>query len=119
MCDVVIEAHSEIRSATVVISVYDEFGNRLIDANTLIKGEALSLEKNERAALSFHLENVSLKPDVYVVGLWLGVLNIADIDGVRNATSLKVEARREDILYTQTFPGVYACALSCHIRESQ
>jgi len=107
--EVTIEAYHEIKSTTVALIVYDELGNRLIDVNTLIKGDSLSLTENQKAVIKFRLKNVCLKPDVYTVGLWLGIFNVADIDGIRYATSFRAEARREDIRYTTPFPGVYAC----------
>jgi len=107
--EIIINAYEEISSATVALIVYDELGNRLIDINTLIKGDSLSLDENETAVVRFHLKDVRLKPDVYTVGLWLGILNVCDIDGIRYAISFRMEARREDILYTTPFPGVYTC----------
>jgi len=112
-CDIAFEihikSHEGIYQATVAIILYDEVGHRLIDANTLIKGEALDLRAGQDAAVNFVLKNVRLKPDVYTVGLWLGVINLEDIDGIRYATSFSMEARRQDILYTRPFPGVYEC----------
>ena len=112
-CDVAFElqvmAKEGIRDVTVALILYDEVGNRLIDANTLIKGKSLSIGAGEKAKIEFLLRNVRLKPDVYTVGLWLGVIGLEDIDGIRYATSFRMEARREDILYTTPFPGTYAC----------
>jgi lipopolysaccharide transport system ATP-binding protein len=107
--EVVIRAFAVIKSTTVGLTIYDEIGNRLIDVNSLIKGESLSLSQNQEISVKFLLNNVRLKPDVYTVGLWLGILNVEDICGIRYASSFRVEARREDILYTTPFPGVYAC----------
>ncbi len=104
-----IEAFQNFRDATVALTIYDDMGNRLIDANTLIKGNTVQLTVDKVTEVRFTLKNVRLKPDVYTVGLWLGVINQADIDGVRYATSFRVEAKREDILYTAPFPGVYSC----------
>lgn len=113
--EVGIQARSDIKNTTVALIVYDELGNRIIDINTLIKGGSLSLEANQQTTVKFILKNVRLKPDVYTVGLWLGILNVADIDGVRYATSFKVEAKKEDILYATPFPGVYACEFDYQI----
>lgn len=112
-----IRACSEIKDSTVALIIYDETGNRLIDVNTLIKGDSLSLANEQEAVVKFLLKNVLLKPDVYIVGLWLGVLNNADIDGIRYATSFRMEARREDILYTSPFPGIYTCEFENKITQ--
>lgn len=107
--EVTIEAYRQVKFTTVAVTVYDELGSRLIDVNTLIKGDSLSLAEKQKAVVKFFLKNVCLKPGAYTAGLWLGIPNVADIDGVRYATSFRMEARREDILYTTPYPGVYAC----------
>lgn len=114
-----IEAYREIGFATVALIIYDVSGNRLIDVNTLIKGDSLSLAKNQRSTVRFRMKNVRLKPDNYIVGLWLGTINSADIDGIHCATSFKMEARREDILYTPPFPGMYACDFEHEIKTAR
>ncbi len=112
-CDIVFDielsAKESINSANIAVTIYDDMGNRLIDVNSLIKGEGVSIQKNQKAMIRFVLKNVLLKPDTYIVGLWIGEANIEDMDGIRYATAFRVEARREDILYTAPFPGVYSC----------
>jgi len=116
--EITLEAREQISSVTTALIVYDELGNRLIDANTLLKGQSVSLLAKERKTIRFLLKNVRLKRDLYTVGLWLGILNVADIDGIRYATTFKMEAVREDILYAAPFPGVYACEFSCQVLEA-
>lgn len=111
-----IKACTDLKDITVAIIIYDELGNRLIDANTLIKGDSLSMKEDQVANVKFLLKNIRLKPDVYTVGLWLGILNDSDIDGIRYATAFRIEAQREDILYTTPFPGVYACEFKHEIQ---
>ncbi len=120
-CDLEFElrilAVSKIVAATVALTIYDEIGTRLVDANTLIKGSWLTLEEGRESLVRFLLRNVRLKPGVYTVGLWMGVINDCDIDGVRYATAFRMEARREDVLYTPPFPGAYACEFVCDLRK--
>ncbi len=104
-----LEAYQDLTNLTVAVIIYDDLGNRLIDANTLIKGDPVSLTVGKPTNVKFTLKNVCLKPDIYTVGLWMGILNQFDLDGVRYATSFRIEARHEDILYTTPFPGVYSC----------
>lgn len=112
-CDMVfsieLEAYQDLSNIVVALTVYDDLGARLIDANTLIKGGAAQLIKGKITEIKFVLKNVRLKPDVYTVGLWMGAMNQFDTDGVRYATSFRMEANREDILFTPPFPGVYSC----------
>jgi lipopolysaccharide transport system ATP-binding protein len=120
-CDIAFElqikADEGVKDVTVALILYDEVGNRLIDANTLIKGKSLSVGIRREAKIEFLLRNVRLKPDVYTVGLWLGIIGSEDIDGIRYATSFRMEARREDILYTTPFPGTYACEFDYMVNE--
>lgn len=112
-CDIVFEvilrAQTSVLDAIAALIIYDELGNRLVDVNSLIKGQAVSLAPDEKVIICFRLKNVRLKPSLYTVGLWFGIQNVADFDGIRYATSFRMEARREDILYTAPFPGVYMC----------
>ena len=112
-----IESFQDLRDINVAIIIYDELGNRLIDANTLIKGDSVNLSLGKSTNVRFTLKNVRLKPDVYTVGLWMGIANQFDLDGVRYATSFRMDALHEDILYTSPFPGVYACEFKHEITQ--
>ncbi len=113
-----IEASEESRHTTVAVTIYDELGVRLIDANTLIKGQSVSVGRGGRAIVGIRLKNVRLRPDVYTVGLWMGIQNSADIDGVRYATSFRMQAQKEDVLYAAPFPGPYACEFESRVEAS-
>ena len=113
--EVIVKAYDKFSSGNVGLTIYDDIGNRIIDPNLVVKGDVLNLEKDQSATIHFLLKNVLLKPDCYTVGLWLGIANQEDIDGVRYATSFRMEARREDVLYTQPFPGVYSCEFEYEI----
>jgi lipopolysaccharide transport system ATP-binding protein len=115
---VTFRARQKVTNATVAAIIYDDLGNRIVDVNTLIRGDSVSLEKGEIAIGRFRLKNLLLKPDIYTVALWLGILNHADYDGVRYATMFRMEARRDDIRFTNPFPGVYVCDFEHDIRIS-
>lgn len=117
--EIKIHAYDDIESTTVALLIYDELGTRLIDVNTLIKGTAVSIEKKHSSIVRFTLKDVRLKPDIYVVRLWMGIPNDTDIDGIPYATSFRMEAREKDILYTAPFPGVYACEFEHQILSMQ
>lgn len=116
--EVMIKARENISNTNVALTIYDEEENRLIDANTLIKGYVLDLKKNQQAKIIFSLKNVCLKPGAYMVGLWMGSFGNQEIDVVRYASAFEVEARREDILYTSPFPGVYVCEFDYEIKKN-
>ena len=110
-----LEAREALNHATVAVTLYDELGIRLVDANTLIKGQSVSAAPGARLTVRFLLRNLRLKPDLYTVGLWLGVINQRDYDGVRYASTFRMEANRDDIRYSAPFPGYYACEFDSRI----
>lgn len=105
--EVFIECFTPISDANVALIIYDEEEGRLIDANSLMKGEVLSLKKGQKVKAKFLLENVRLKPGVYSAGLWLGIRNNCDIDGIKFATSFRIESNPESFMGSASFPGVY------------
>jgi lipopolysaccharide transport system ATP-binding protein len=111
-------ARKNIANATVAVIIYDDLGNRIVDANTLIRGDFVSLDTGMSAMGRFRLKNLLLKPDTYTVALWLGILNHADYDGVRYATMFRMEARHDDIRFANPFPGAYVCDFEHDIRIS-
>ena len=113
---VTLSARRNIANTTVAVIIYDDLGNRVVDVNTLIRGDSVSLHDGEGASVRFRLKKLLLKPDTYTIGLWLGILNHADYDGVRHATMFRMEARREDVLFTNPFPGPYACDFDHFVR---
>ena len=117
--EAVIETYVEIKNTTAALIIYDEDENRLIDVNTLMKGTALNLKKSKETKIKFFLDNVRLKPGVYLVGLWLGILNNCDIDGIKFATSFRISQRREPFLGSANFPGVYMPEFKLRINNEE
>jgi lipopolysaccharide transport system ATP-binding protein len=115
--DLNLEAREEVRDANVAMIIYDATGYRLIDANTALQGNFISLQPGEKAAVHFHLNNVLLKPGSYLLGIWLGRSGAMgqDIDGITYVTSIKIEPDPEAIVHWQMFPGAYQCQFSHQI----
>ena len=67
----------------------------------------------------FLLKNVRLQPGVYTVAVWMGAFASHEIDAAKYASSFEMEARREDVLYTSPFPGVYACEFDYKIKKDR
>lgn len=109
-------AQQKIEYLNVAIIIYDNTGNRIIDINTAIKGEVISLDENERVRVDFQLENVLLKPSNYSIGLWLGRANIEETDSVPNAYTFSIENSYTS-KHTQVFPGIYQCAFQHNISD--
>ncbi|KKQ18770.1 MAG: ABC transporter related protein [Berkelbacteria bacterium GW2011_GWA1_36_9] len=117
--ELTIKAYENISNANVAIVISDEQENRLIDVNTLIKGYSLDLKKKQQAKVIFLLKNVRLQPGVYTVAVWMGAFASHEIDAAKYASSFEMEARREDVLYTSPFPGVYACEFDYKIKKDR
>ena len=107
-----INAYENIADANVAIIIYDASGYRLIDANTALQNQYISLLAGEEATIRIQLNEILLKPGQYMVGLWIGRSNIEDIDGIQYANSFTVDINPENIQHSQIFPGPYQCKFS-------
>jgi lipopolysaccharide transport system ATP-binding protein len=115
-----IRAYANIREANVAVIVYDAMGYRLIDANTALQGDFLTLEKGREACVEFRLYNLLLKPGKYLLGVWLGQATFSeDIDGITYAASFSVEADPASIKHPFEFPGAYQCEFSQKIQPAE
>lgn len=114
--EVVLVATQDFQYANVGLTLYDELGARLVDASTIMKGDSLSLKAGDCATVKFRLKNLLLNAGLYTAGLWLGIANQEDIDGVRYATSFRIDSRRDDIKYSPPFPSPYVCEFHHEIR---
>ena len=110
-----IRAYEDLMPSNIAVIIYDSTGYRLVDINTAIHDDFLELKANQEAEVSFRILNVLLKSGVYLIGLWLGRRNVADIDGIQYATSLSVEPDLKSIEHVQEFPGVYQCRFQHNI----
>ena len=111
-----IVAHSNIRGANVAVILYDALGYRLVDANTALHDELLDLDQGHEASVEFIFHNLLLKPDTYLVGLWLGQGTYSeDIDGITYVASVSVEPDLTSIQSPVAYPGPYQCGFSHRI----
>jgi len=104
-----IECRADFTGANVAIEVWDSSGTRVIDANTAMHGEFLSLRCGECATVEFRLRDVLLRPDKYYVSMWLGRGGIEHIDYVEAVRSFTVEEDVRQTRHTENFPGIYRC----------
>jgi hypothetical protein len=111
--EVMIVAREEIMEANVAIIIYTQAGHRVVDANIALADECLTLDPGQKAKVTFRLRNVLLKPDTYLLGLWMGRRNVDDIDGITYARPFTVEIDPSETKHFQIFPGVYQCRYTC------
>jgi lipopolysaccharide transport system ATP-binding protein len=102
-------SRENIEDANVAAIIYDVSGVRLLDVNTALKGEFLSLHPGEQAVVKFCLRDLLLKPGTYMLGIWLGRGGIEEIDSVKQAASFSVEAPHTEMKHSEVFPGPYQC----------
>ena len=110
-----VTAERELRGANVAVTIYDGNSVRLIDVNTALNGEFLSLASGASATVNFVLESLLLKPGRYIVELWLGLGGTEDIDFVREAGAFEVHEKIADSVHFETYPGIYQCRFSHEI----
>ena len=104
--------------ARVAVILFDQLGNRLIDANTEMKGELLRLQPGEKARVRFVLENVLLRPDTYRVSAGIARRGIVNYDGIPSAATFEVHLNPELMEGFQIYPAVYQCRFSHEIHTT-
>ncbi len=102
-----VAASDAIGDANLAVTLYDANGTRLVDVNSALKGEFLSLDAGQKRRVVFQLEDLRLKPGLYVVELWLGRGGIEEIDCVPVAATVEIHPPQGDVKHTETFPGLY------------
>ena len=113
--DLEIAASQPVREANVAVTIYDTNNYRLIDVNTALNGEFLSLQPGDQVRVSFVIAELLLKPGRYIIELWLGRGGMEDVDFVRDAGGFEVHADVAKANHTETFPGIYQCRFSHQI----
>lgn len=114
--EVEMKCFQDIKDINVAVIIYDSLGVRLVDANLAIKGESLSLSKDETKKVQFKLRDLLLKPGDYVLGLWAGVPNL-DVDVLSEAVRFSVEVPLSKKQYSIIFPGYYQCRFETKFKE--
>jgi lipopolysaccharide transport system ATP-binding protein len=104
-----LKANEPIADAVVSIYIYAPSGERVIDASLAMRNDHVSLAPGETAAVRFHLRNVLLNPDTYSIGIWIGRINVDDIDYHQCACNLVVESDPHAPQGVQRYPGYYLC----------
>jgi ABC-type polysaccharide/polyol phosphate transport system ATPase subunit len=68
--DLILETTAHYSSLRIAASIYDRYGTKLINLDSLAVGRPFYLTPGENA-ISIRLERLHLKPGKYVLGLWL------------------------------------------------
>ena len=117
--EVDISAVSEVVDGRVAIIVFDLQGNRLIDANTEMKGDLIQMRSGDRILVRFVLQNLLLKPDTYRVAAGIARRGIVNYDGNPTAAMFTVHMNPELMEGFQIYPAVYQCRFTHSIQVTQ
>jgi homopolymeric O-antigen transport system ATP-binding protein len=112
-CDVALDAEIEcltdFSEANVAVVIGDRNGSRIIDVNSAIHGDFLSMKRGDIANVRFTMKDVLLKPGSYTINLWIARPGIESIDMVERAGVLTIHEDTTDVRHPETFPGLYQC----------
>lgn len=112
---VMLECVREVTLATVAVIIYDPSGFRLIDVNTAIKKQHISMSPGDRTTIRFDLQRVRLRAGSYPVGLWVGRHGIENYDDIEFAASFEVAEDQSGSRQSELYPGPYTCVFSVEI----
>lgn len=89
--DVKLAIHSDAKRTigSIAITIYDKYGTKLINADTIALGKTVELCEG-RNVIGFSIKNLHLTPGAYVLGWWLGDLIGSEFDYVDSAVNLEV-----------------------------
>jgi hypothetical protein len=107
--------YAETIQATVAVIIYDSSGFRLIDVNTSLKGQYLTLLPGQRASVKFELVDLMLRPGEYLIGLWVGRHGIEDYDAIEFAGTLTINENTSIGARPEAYPGPYTCEFDISI----
>ncbi len=68
--EIVIDSDVSRDADSLAVTLYDRYGTKLVNADTIIRGESIRLERGQNSFL-VRLDALHLKPGRYVLGLWL------------------------------------------------
>ena len=102
------DAARTINSLAVVL--FDRIGNKLVNADTVALGAAISLEKGTNI-VGLRIEHLYLNPDIYVLGLWLASRETDTVfDYIQSAFEIAVvNLKSAELGMKPDFDGVVNC----------
>jgi lipopolysaccharide transport system ATP-binding protein len=84
-----IESDAPRSVASLSVYLNDQFGNKLINADTISLGQMMRFQAG-RNEVRLRIEKLHLKPGIYVVGLWLAPAVGTPFDHIESAFELEV-----------------------------
>ncbi|MEH2124670.1 ABC transporter ATP-binding protein [Nostoc sp.] len=85
-----IESDSSINVGSITVVVYDQYGIKLVNADTVSLGQIISLKQGQNI-VKFKIEQLHLKSGTYVIGLWLSDSSYSSVfDFIESAFEIEV-----------------------------
>lgn len=114
---VFVSAVRDVADAVVAIIFYDEFGYRIIDANTEVAGMRQDFKAGSQTCFEFSLYDVLLRPGTYRIGTWIGRRNIDVIHSIEGACSIEIRQSPLNSGHVYSFPGPYQPRFTISVRS--
>jgi ABC-type polysaccharide/polyol phosphate transport system ATPase subunit len=97
---------------SIAVTIYDTFGTKLINADTIRHGDSLDLRPGINE-VEVNIHHIYLNPGKYIVGLWLANGEMV-FDYLTEAFEIEIEDVTTAALGTRpTWDGVVSCDFSC------
>lgn len=85
-----IDSDSVRNIGSIAVTLYDKFGTKLVNTDSLSLGEIITLQKGKNI-VKIRIEKLNLNPGVYVLGLWLADPLISNVfDYTESAFEIEV-----------------------------
>lgn len=85
----VIASDSPRSVESLAVTIYDQYGTKLVNADTISRGEAVRLREGH-TTVRLRIAAVHLNPGIYVVGLWLADSRDVEFDHAQSALEIEV-----------------------------
>lgn len=90
-----IRSDADRNVGSLAITIYDQYGAKLINADTVALGRSTFLKKGDNT-LEIKIEQLHLNPGIYVLGLWLADPMGVVFDHIESAMNLEVVAAEQE-----------------------
>jgi len=110
MCvNVLIRCHESIENGLAALVIYDSMGNRIIDVNTAMLGQNISMRAGEVGWWKFTFFNDTATTEIYTIQTYLGQERSEVIDSIETALKIEFQLDPEENHAIDDYPGVYRC----------
>lgn len=102
-----IESDSSRSVSSVAVTIFDQYGTKLVNADSVSLGRSIELKKG-RNHLTIRIDRLHLNPGVYIVGLWMAKSSGNVLDQIYSAIRIDV-VDLEDNEFGMRIDGAVTC----------